>query len=127
MSLKFFHLFFIFACICMTAFLGSWFLAQKQLFFAILTFSFLVFLIGYMRKFWLWVSSFSLFFLASSCLFSCSVCFGDSESLAVKGMSNGILFLLVFTMFLWLCFGSFFFLLWKKQKSFIENKDLLKV
>lgn len=53
---------------------------------------------------------------------SCSVCFGgDADSLAMKGMSNGILTLLVCVLFLWMSFGAFFVYLWKKAKQEVPS------
>ena len=56
--------------------------------------------------------------LVTGSAWSCSVCFGgDPDSLAVIGMSNGILTLLLFVLFLWCSFGAFFIYLWKKSKQ----------
>lgn len=118
MSLKKFHFFFIIAVIVMTLVLGHWFYDQHNNIAAGLCGLAVVGLLLYLRKMVLWLSTVSLWLLAvSSSAHACSVCFGNVDSPAVKGMANGILLMLAVVVFLWFAFGSFFYYLWKKQKE----------
>ena len=124
MSLKQFHILFISACVLLMLFMAFW-SYSKGYALGVLGSSFAALgLIFYMKKLlrWLTVTLSCLFVLAlpSSFLSACSVCFGNTESLAVKGMSYGIMTLLLIIFALWGAFGYFFFYLWKRQRTYGE-------